>query len=407
MSGISAVARRQTFSLIVGCWLSLLACANEPAEIEDYQGPPAYPSQRTTFPRDGRRLGYIANRFSDTISVVDLDSMTLLGTAPVGRDPVDIDGPFSLTVDPVRRLAYAALGYPQSVVSAHEAEAGAVPRSGFVQMLSLDDLSPLGELRVDPSASELALSPDGTELLVTHSDRARASQVTAPIEERRANLGLIAESFRISEGAASVRKLPLCVVPASVVFGKDGTRAFVACTGEDSLVVVDTVNLAVLSRVKAGVLVANKPYALVSDTAGQRLLLSNQVARSVVVFTATDEPIQLAIATVTGVPLFPLFVSDAEFVVPTQDPNALIRVDAATGAIAEETLYSSADCLNPSHARMTVDQRLFLVCEGDHFHPGALVELDPSSHEITGRVTLGLYPERLTILEPGALEGSR
>ena len=40
------------------------------------------------------------------------------------------------------------------------------------------------------------------------------------------------------------------------------------------------------------------------------------------------------------------------------------------------------------------------MCEGNHYAPGAVVELDPQTLEIKARVEVGLYPERLTLLEP-------
>jgi hypothetical protein len=41
-----------------------------------------------------------------------------------------------------------------------------------------------------------------------------------------------------------------------------------------------------------------------------------------------------------------------------------------------------------------------LVCEGDHYSPGSLVELDPNSLEVRRSVALGAYPDHLAVLEP-------
>jgi hypothetical protein len=100
------------------------------------------------------------------------------------------------------------------------------------------------------------------------------------------------------------------------------------------------------------------------------------------------------------VPYFAAFVSESQFVVPTQDPNALTLVDAASGAIVRELGYSNAECHNPSEARATPDGRVYLVCEGDHYTPGAVVEIDPATLGVKARASVGLYPERLAILEP-------
>src|SRR6187431_2505410 len=108
----------------------------------------AYPNRGPTFEARGRRLGYVANRNSDTVSVLDLDAMSLLGSVPVGRGPVDIDGPRHVVLDSANGLAYVALYYPFASESVHALTHGATQRSGYVQALNLLDLSIAGELRV-------------------------------------------------------------------------------------------------------------------------------------------------------------------------------------------------------------------------------------------------------------------
>jgi len=101
--------------------LELAACSSGERTIADYEGEPAYPNQRGSYQAGGRLLGFVANRMSDTISVLDLDSMTRLGSVPIGRDPVDVDGPRHVVLDARRRLGYVALSYPLSVQSVHVA----------------------------------------------------------------------------------------------------------------------------------------------------------------------------------------------------------------------------------------------------------------------------------------------
>jgi hypothetical protein len=62
--------------------------------------------------------------------------------------------------------------------------------------------------------------------------------------------------------------------------------------------------------------------------------------------------------------------------------------------------YSADECENPSEPQFLLDGRLLLVCEGDHYTPGALVELDPDLLAIRARVSLGLYPERMAVVGP-------
>ena len=92
--------------------------------------------------------------------------------------------------------------------------------------------------------------------------------------------------------------------------------------------------------------------------------------------------------------------SEAEFIVALQRPNGAARLSAADGALLAEASYSSAECENPSEPQILPDGRLFLVCEGDHYARGALVQLDPATLAIVQRVELGLYPERMAVVLP-------
>jgi len=325
--------------------------------------------------------------------------MTLLASVPVGRSPVDIDGPRHLALDPENGLGYVALSYPFANVSAHALSLGATQRSGYVQALNLLDLSIAGELRVDPSAADAAFSPSTGQLAVVHADGFRALQ--SDVEARRANLVLVDPADSIAKGSAVPNRLSLCAVPSTVAFDGAGTRIFVSCTGEDSIAVVDGASGAVLSREPSGAPGVNQPYALVSDPARDRLLVSNRVSFSVGVFDLADAPNLLATtARISGVPMFATLISDDTLAVPFQSPNGAALFDVSSGEKLLEIQYPDADCTNPSELTFSRDSRLHLVCEGDHYRPGAVVELDPSTLEIIASVPVDLYPERMSILEP-------
>jgi YVTN family beta-propeller protein len=360
----------------------------------------AYPNRRPKFESTGHVLGYVANRQSDSVSVLDLDTMSALGEAPVGRDPVDIDGPRHLVIDPETRTAYVVLSYPLVADSPHAIANGGGPRAGYVVALALDDLSPLGSVRVAASPNDVALSDDRSALAVAHYDSVLALKNTTDIDARRATVAFIAPASDVARDSATLTSTTTCVAPASVVFGADGTRAFVACTGEDSLAVVDSVNHVVLSRVPAGSYPANKPYALTRNAAATRLALSNQVAQTLVVFDTADTPALLTTAIVPGVPFFATWLDEQRLLVPLQGPSGAAIVDATSGSVLSSALYADADCNNPSDARLLADGRLFLTCEGDHYGNGSVVRIDPGSLAIQARVDVGIYPDRLAVLEP-------
>jgi len=382
-------------------FLLAAACGSRNAASSD-DDPPAFPDERVHFDAGGHVLGYVANRLSDTITVIDLDAMAVLGESPVGRDPVDIDGPRHATIDRQRGVVYVTLSYPLSAPGPHEAMTSS-DRPGYIQALSLSELAPVGELRVDPGPVDLALLPDQSQLAVLHDDPVLDVEVTLDAGARRSEIALIdsLDSLAgIADGGTDPRFGAVCIAPGAVVYGKDKARAYVACTGEDTLAVVDTGGPSVLFRVPAGPGKVNKPFALTADDAGARLLLSNQVAGTVALFTTDDPPAMLSVATVTGVPFFSAWISDSQFVVPIQGPSGAAVVDAASGTVLSSATYSDDDCNNPSEARAVADGRLFLVCEGDHYGAGSVVQVDPATLAIQAKVTVGIYPDRLAVLEP-------
>ncbi len=382
------------------------ACAGGPASSADAPDA-AFPNRRPEFhAAAGRLFGYVANRNSDSISVLDLDGMSLLGTTPVGRSPVDIDGPRHLILDAAAGLAYVVLSYPGDVVGPHASAAGATQRAGYVMALALDDLRPLGELRLEPDSQEMSLSPDRTQLAITHNDTLLALQ-PGDVEQRRARLLLVQPAPALVnatvDSAPAVRSLDVCVAPTALVYGADSTRAYVACTGEDSLATVDTQNALVLSRVPAGGAAVNKPYAIVADARADQLAVSNQVSRELVLFTAGELPVMTFSVQLDGVPFFATWISDDEIIVPTQDPSGAARISSSTGAVLQTVTYADdgdGSCHSPSEVRRSADGRLFMVCEGDHYAPGAVVQLDAETLAVIAHVDVGVYPDRLALLAP-------
>src|SRR4051812_38341383 len=110
--------------------LLTLGCADGQATDPNAFGD-AYPNRRPSFEPDGRVLGYVANRQSDTVSVLDLDAVTELGAVPVGRDPVDVDGPRHVLVDGEAGALYLVLSYPVVADSPHALANSGGERAGY------------------------------------------------------------------------------------------------------------------------------------------------------------------------------------------------------------------------------------------------------------------------------------
>src|SRR5262249_53998608 len=79
---------------------------------DPYAGDPAYPNRREPLALPDGDLGLTSDNGSDTITALDLVADEVIVSAPVGRSPVDIDGPHHLAGDRLGGFVYTALSYP-------------------------------------------------------------------------------------------------------------------------------------------------------------------------------------------------------------------------------------------------------------------------------------------------------
>jgi hypothetical protein len=90
----------------------------------------------------------------------------------------------------------------------------------------------------------------------------------------------------------------------------------------------------------------------------------------------------------------PAFVDARTVIVPMQGPDGIARVNVETGAV-DARVATEGTCRAPHVARVAKDGRTYVVCEGDHAAPGAIVQIDPATLAIVRRWTVGVYPDAL------------
>jgi YVTN family beta-propeller protein len=394
---------------------SVLGCTRTETEekivhvYDPYEGPPVYPNRRPTFELPAGDVGLVSNNGSDTISVLDLTTNQVLGSAPVGRDPVDIDGPHHLAGDRARGVAFVALAYPAPALTPgpHAAHGSSV-RDGFVQKLALDDLRVLGEVRVDKNPGDIVLSDDGARIVVSHFDLQKALTVGAGIDDRRATLAVIDSAEVLASGSPDAARITTCVAPHGVALSRpDGARAYVACYGEDVIAVVDVTDpKAEVLRVPVGPSPGGAgqptygPYSAVLSPGGQKIALGNTESKDVRVFDVAASAMTPIVIQTLGAPYFMAWSSDETLLyIPTQSPDALVVADAATGTVVASRPFDKATCQLPHETTFnTDDSTLYIVCEGDHKLPGVVLGIDPSTLDTTATLPVGVYPDRLAIL---------
>lgn len=394
--------------------LTLASCASDGAKVEriydPYAGEAPYPNRRPKLVMPDGDFALVPSSGADTLALFDLGSGAMIGSAPIGRDPVGVDGPHQIVADRARGVAYAVLSYPGSAANAGQHSHGASSVPGWVQVLALDDLRPVGELRVDPNPGEIALSDDGRRLVITHFDLKAAANGQGSIDARRASLAVVDPRTIQAFGTPEPDKLLVCIAPHGVALSHpDGAKAFVACYGEDVVAIVDLVDTnAPVVRVPVASTVAPDPpvgapklgpYAVALSATGARLAVSNRDAKELRFLSVAQAKMEPLVIALLGSPYFPAWSSDGSKVyVPTRGLDALAMVDTKTGSVLRTKVFDAAVCAQPLEALVPADPtQVFVVCEGNGGAPGSILTLDAVTLDIRARTDVGLFPGRSVV----------
>lgn len=390
--------------------LSAVACGGD-ARVEDapYDGRAFPPPVALALP-DGP-WAVTSNNGADTLTFVDLTTRQVIAEAPVGLNPVDLDGPHHLAVDRATKDVYVALAYPAPpIIPGPHAAHGSAAVAGKLVRLSLPGLTRVGVARLDANPGDIVLSDDGARVVVTHFALDKASNPTAPLEAQRARLLSFSARELVGVAPPPPRAVDVCVAPHGIALSPgDGRRAYVACYGEDALAIVDLVDeTQPVVRVPVGPnpgrapAPAYGPYAIAIDEAGARVAVGTTESHEVRVFDASgawlaDKTWRADVA--KGGVLFPVFVGDLLYV-PAQRPDALYVVDLA-GAASEvrRRVFADGECQAPHEIRRSaVAGELLVVCEGDHVGPGKLLVIDAQTLATRATIVTGAYPDRVEVV---------
>lgn len=390
--------RVATSSALVLC--ALAACAADPPATA------RWPDRRE--PVVGTRpLGYVTNNGEDTVSVIELGTLREVARRHVGFDPVDLEAPHHLAVDPVTGWVWVGLSNV-GVISGgglHGSHgSGLLP--SYVQRLHLEDLVADSDVRVDPDLGDIVRA-SGDRILTTHFDLAAALAIAArggPVQQGYGALYVI-------DGTSmqTLSHIALCTAPHGATVTRDGMLAIVACYGDDAVAFVDLSASppSVLASVPVGPgpgtvsAVHYGPYSVALSPDESFVLvgvLEGQAVRRIEVASRTETT--TAAVVLDGQAFFGSFdTTGARYWVATQGRDSVTRIDVASGALDARHGFST-ECVSPHEAVYVASlDRVFVVCEGDHTTPGTLVAIDPTTLDVVGMLELGVYPDVLRVVE--------
>lgn len=389
------------------CPLAGAACSSEDPpviyEYDAYEGE-AYPNRRKPLEVPAGGAVFVTNSYADTLSVLDIASGETLGTYPVGRDPVTLDGPHHVAVSPKGDAVYVALSYPVVNVAGPHGSHGSSARSGYAQKLDGHDLHVVGQVRIDNNPGDIVLSDDGTRLVTSHFDLQRALKNPGDIEAARATLAVIDPSTLALTGSPSPTMISTCVAPHGVALSRpDGATAYVACYGEDVLALVDLEKGKVTARVGMSDGVSGfgdpqyGPYSAVMSPKGGLLAIGNTVSKDVRFFdTAAGKMLPELTLPMLGAPYFAAWSPDEKtLTIPLQSPDAVVVIDLETKSETLHRDFAGDECPLPHIVARMDDGTIAVTCEGDHKSAGKVLWLDPADLKTIKTSMVGIYPDAL------------
>lgn len=382
----------------------LLACLVAPACKRPADPGPLTKGEKVDVPR--ARAAYVTNNGSDSLSVLDRDG-DRVQTISVDVDPKAHEAPHHLAIDAASGAVYVALAFPAPPTASkdpHKAH-GNGDDPGKLAWLDLSTLAVIATRDVDENPGDIVLTHDRTRLLVTHYDMKRAMDVAMA----GGNAGAMAATLQVWDAKTKTKlaERAVCVAPHGVAVTADDRTAMVACYGSDELAVVDLSSPGLpTARYPLGAQQGLPgvphfgPYSATLSPDGARVVVASLEGADVRVFDRAKKAfLPERTMTLGARVMMPDFLDGATLVAPLQGPDGVARLDVETGAVVARVPFGDTVCQNPHAARRAKDGRVYVVCEGDHKAPGAVVEIDPKSLAVKRRWVVGVYPDGIAFAD--------
>lgn len=404
--------------------LALVACLCAPACTEVVTDlPEAGWPDPNDYPELGNGKILVTNNGDDTVTWIDLDSLDPVFVEPVGRVPAEREGPHHGAAALDASAYYVGLSnFVHDSGSGPHGTHGAGNVPGYLLAFDATSHLPLGVVELDRNPADVRLTPDGRYLLASHADQQLIAEVTAAggsIEEMKATVAIIDPTLVGSGGitAGVVAKPKVCPSPQGLAPAADSASVYVACQGSDELAIVSLTPPYEVRTFHIGTdpveptAPYRAPYALMVSPADGAVWVTTlgrtgPTGTDVRVFDPVTETWDETRGPVVtgGFPHFGAFTADgSRLIVPSQTPNTLSFIDAATGTITTTLPLPGEACLNPHLVLLTPDEtRAVVVCEGNHLAsaPGSvvIVDLTPAEPAVLKWYPAGVRPDGAFLL---------
>lgn len=344
----------------------------------------------------------------DTLAIVSTEATpALLGFAPAGVNPVQLEGPHHLAASPDGRTLYVNLSnYAPGSGAGPHGPVGTGRDPGNLLVVDAATYRAIGVVPLDRDPGEVILSRDGKTAWVSHYDLVKLEDaLTRGLPEPD---GFSTVATIDTATLAPPALLPVCATAHGLAASTDEKKLFVACSVADQIAIVDLATHAVTRLpVGPGAGAIGQPvyfpYAVSVAPADGSVWLSCNGASGAqgwpglrVFEPSTGKMADARALRLPGVPMFGDFLPDgATLVVPQQGIERVSFIDTRTSQEVGAIDLPPATCLKAHMVRVSADGNFgWVSCEGDHVsRRGTLVTLDLQARAVIGFVEVGLYAD--------------
>jgi DNA-binding beta-propeller fold protein YncE len=217
------------------------------------------PPQGMTWPNNDHYAGVgagrlvVTNNFSDTLSIIDMNSFEMVLDLPVGLNPVDLEGPHHVAASRDGEYYYMGLSESVGVTGSgpHGAHgAGVVP--GYALRFRASDNALLGRVRIDRNPGDVVVTGDGKWVLVSHFDLRRVADVlqaaagaNPPVDpaeiykQSRSAVAILDAEKMDLDGNGLLALVFACPAAHGIRLSPDQRYAYMSCLSSDELAVID------------------------------------------------------------------------------------------------------------------------------------------------------------------------
>ena len=270
-------ALRLPAALLAALLLAPAGCGGRGDALREDTADSAGDTATTTAPRatGGDEFAYVSNEGSGEISVIDVESDSVIGTIDVGTRPRGV------RVTPDGRRVYVALsGSPRCPPTMPDAECAKLVSDKSKDGIAEIDATTRRVLRVLPGGSDpeqFDLSPDGSQLYVSNEDVGKTTIVDVAS-------GKVTASIAVGDEPEGVKTSP------------DGRTVYVTSESDNSVHAID----AATGRERRSIAVGKRPRDIAFLPDGSALFVSNESGASVTRIDAVSGAVAATIALPEG-----------------------------------------------------------------------------------------------------------